>query len=202
MRILAFAALAAFLIAAPAAAQRKSDGLSGTRVRVTAPNYIPVPVTGTVTSYTQEGIVVTDELTGDSILLPLHSVSRLDRFAGGSAASTAWYRGRLGAFLGAGLGLIVGPVSSKLTGKDMVESTLIGGAIGLTSGFAVGAIAGAASPRERWTWTLQPWGYDASLRPAPQPAVVASQPAAQPATAETDPAQPQTQIQAEPQVQP
>jgi hypothetical protein len=166
MRFLTVAALAAFLLATPAAAQRSSDGLSGTRVRVTAPNFIPAPVTGTVTAYTQQAIVVVDEVTGDSIRLPLRAVSRLDEFAGGSAGSTAWYRGRMGAFIGAGLGLVVGPVLSKVNGGDMVENTLLGGGVGLATGFTVGAIWGASSPRERWKWTMQPWGYDPNLRPA------------------------------------
>lgn len=167
MRTLTLAALAALLIATPAAAQQ-SDGLSGSRVRVTAPNFIPAPVTGTVASYTQQGIVVVDEVTGDSIRLPLRSVSRLDEFAGGTAASTAWYRGRIGAFIGAGLGLIAGPVLTQVTGGDMVQNTLVGGAVGMTGGFVVGAITGAAAPRERWKWTMQPWGYDPNLRPGPQ----------------------------------
>lgn len=166
MRVLALAVLAAFLFVTPAAAQQASDGLSGTRVRVTSPNFIPAPVTGTVSAYTREGIAVVDELTGDTIVLPLRSVSRLDEFAGGSAASTAWYRGRMGAFIGAGLGLISGPVLSKVNGGDMARNTLLGGAVGMTAGFAVGAVTGAASPRERWKWTLQPWGYDPNLRPA------------------------------------
>jgi hypothetical protein len=168
MRIAMLAALAAFLIVPPATAQQASDGLSGTRVRVTAPNFIPAPVTGTVASYTQQGIVVVDELTGDSVRLPLRSVSRLDEFAGGTAASTAWYRGRMGAFIGAGLGLVAGPVLSKVIGGDMAENTLFGGAVGMTGGFALGAVTGAAAPRERWKWTMQPWGYDSTLRPAPQ----------------------------------
>jgi hypothetical protein len=168
MRTLTLAAFAAFLLVSPAAAQRQPDALSGTRVRVTAPNFIPAPVTGTVASYTQQGIVVVDEVTGDSVRLPLRSVSRLDEFAGGSAASTAWYRGRIGAFIGAGLGLIAGPALSKVMGGDMVENTLLGGAVGLTGGFVVGAVTGAASPRERWKWTMQPWGYDPNLRPSPQ----------------------------------
>lgn len=166
MRILTLAAAAAFLVSAPAAAQQASDGLTGTRVRVTAPQFIPAPVTGTITAYTRDGIAVADEFSGDTILLPLRSVSRLDKFAGGSAASTAWYRGRLGAFIGGGLGLIAGPVLAKVVDRDMVESTLLGGAIGLGAGFTVGAVYGAASPRERWTWTIQPWGYDPELRPA------------------------------------
>ncbi|MBW3570814.1 MAG: hypothetical protein KY467_06895 [Gemmatimonadetes bacterium] len=198
MRTLALAALAAVLIATPAFAQQGSDGLTGTRVRVTAPQFIPEPVTGTVTSYTQQGIVVADELTGDSILLPLRSVSRLDKFAGGSAASTAWYRGRVGAFIGAGLGLIAGPVLAKVVDREMGEMALIGGGAGLVSGFAVGAMVGAASPRERWTWTIQPWGYDPTLRPAavpPVPPVPGVQPQVQvdPQPQSPPPSQPQPQ---------
>lgn len=191
MRIPMLAALAAFLVSMPAAAQQQSDGLSGTRVRVTAPNFIPAPVTGTVTSYTQQGIVVVDEVTGDSVRLPLRSVARLDKFAGGSAASTAWYRGRMGAFIGAGLGLIAGPLLAKVVDKEMGEMAFIGGGAGLVTGFTVGAIAGAATPRERWSWVIQPWGYGAGLRPTPVPPVP-------PAPA----AQPQTPVPAQPAAQP
>jgi hypothetical protein len=167
MRILTIA-MAALLLAAPAAAQQQSDGLTGTRVRVTAPNFLTAPFTGTVTSYTQEGLSVAGEENGDTVLLPLRAISRLDKFAGGSAGSTAWYRGRLGAFIGAGLGLVAAPLIAEATDREMGESALIGGAAGLGVGFSVGALLGAASPRERWTWTMQPWGYDATLRPADQ----------------------------------
>jgi hypothetical protein len=170
MRIIRLAALAAIVLAAPAAAQPSSDGLSGTRVRVTAPQFLPAPLTGTVTAYRQEGLSVASEATGDTVLLPLRSISRLDRYAGGSAGSTAWYRGRVGAFIGAGLGLIAGPLLAKVTDRGMGESALLGGAAGLGAGFTVGAMYGAASPRERWTWTMQPWGYDPSLRPRTAPA--------------------------------
>lgn len=167
MRI-ASLALAAALFALPAAAQQTSDGLTGTRVRVTAPNFLPAPLQGTVTSYRQEGLTVAGE-SGDTVLLPLRAISRLDKFAGGSAGSTAWYRGRWGAFIGAGLGLVSAPLIAKATDRSMGESAIMGGAIGLGAGFTVGAVLGAASPRERWTWTMQPWGYDPGLRPQPQP---------------------------------
>lgn len=170
MRIIGLAALAAFLLAAPAAAQQASDGLTGTRVRVTAPNFLPAPLQGTVTSYRQDGLGVVGEESGDTVLLPLRAISRLDKFAGGSAGSSAWYRGRMGAFIGAGLGLIAGPLLAKVTDRGMGESALIGGAAGLGAGFAVGAVIGAATPRDRWTWTMQPWGYDPTLRPVPAPA--------------------------------
>ncbi|HEX6041453.1 hypothetical protein [Longimicrobium sp.] len=185
MQIAKLAAVAAFLVSMPVAAQVATDsamaprpqatvaapavrdGLTGTRVRVTSPNFLPAPLQGTVTSYRQEGLSVRSEATGDTVLLPLRSITRLDKFAGGSAGSTAWYRGRLGAFIGAGLGLVVGPATAKLTDRGMGESALLGGAIGLGTGFTVGAIWGASSPRERWSWTMQPWGYDATLRPTP-----------------------------------
>lgn len=180
MRISLLAALAALLVSVPSVAQQQSDGLSGTRVRVTSPNFIPEPVTGTVSSYSQAGIVVVDEVTGDSVRLPLRSVSRLDKFAGGSAASTAWYRGRVGAFIGAGLGLIAGPLLAKVVDREMGEMAFIGGGAGLVSGFTIGAIVGAAAPKERWSWVIQPWGYDATLRPEPVPPPPPAQPQVQP----------------------
>jgi hypothetical protein len=42
------------------------------------------------------------------------------------------------------------------TDREMGESALLGGAIGLGTGFTLGAVLGAAAPRERWTWTVQP----------------------------------------------
>lgn len=181
MRFSTLAAAAAIFVAVPAAAQdpapqpaasvtaapvqRANDGLTGTRVRVTAPNFFLAPVTGIVTAYRQDGLSVAAEGTADTLTLPLRAISRLDKFAGGSRGSTAWYRGRVGAFIGAGLGLIAGPVSAKLTDRGMGESALLGGAVGLGTGFVVGAATGASSPKERWTWTLQPWGYDPTLRP-------------------------------------
>lgn len=151
--------------AMPAPAQTTNDGLTGTRVRVTAPNFLPTPVTGIVTAYRQDGLRVATEGTADTVLLPLRAISRLDKFAGGSRSSTAWYRGRWGAFLGLGLGLIAGPATAQLTDRDMGESAALGGVIGLGTGFVIGTAMGAASPKERWTWTMQPWGYDPSLRP-------------------------------------
>ncbi len=180
MRFSTFAAAAALLVAIPAAAQdpapqppvapapaaqTANDGLTGTRVRVTAPNFLPAPVTGIVTAYRQDGLTVASEGTADTVLLPLRAISRLDKYAGGSRGSTAWYRGRWGAFIGLGLGLVAGPATAQLTDRGMGESALLGGAIGLGSGFVIGTATGAASPKERWTWTMQPWGYDPSLRP-------------------------------------
>lgn len=159
------AALLALAAAVPAAAQETGDGLTGTRVRVTAPNFAQGRVVGTVTAYTDQRLVVTEEGTGEVHEFPLRAVSRLDPFMGGSAGSTAWYRARFGAFLGAAVGLIAGAAVGSTGDGDMVRPTLVGGAIGLGAGGVLGAASGAVFPRERWGWVMSPWGYDPELRP-------------------------------------
>ena len=155
-RLLTLATIAALLVSTPVVAQEANDGLTGARVRVTAPNFLPAILQGTVTSYRQDGLSVASEATGDTVVLPLRAIQRLDTFAGGSAGSTAWFQGRIGAFIGLGLGLVATPLTAKLTDREMGESALLGGAIGLGTGFTLGAVLGAAAPRERWTWTVQP----------------------------------------------
>lgn len=151
-------------------AQQPDDGMTGRRVRVTAPNFAPHPVVGTVTAYTDQRLVVAEEGTGEVYEFPLRSVQRLDPFMGGSGGSTAWYRGRIGAFVGGALGAIAGAAIGSAGDGEMVRTTLIGGAVGLGVGGAMGAVHGAAFPRERWGWVVGPWGYDPELRPeAPVP---------------------------------
>lgn len=166
MRTLRIAALL-LALAAPAAAQEAPDeGMTGRRVRVTAPNYAQHRVTGTVTAYDDRRLVVAEDSTGTVYEFPLRAVSRLDPYMGGSAGSTAWYRARFGAFLGAAVGLIAGAAIGSTGDGDMVRPALVGGAIGLGGGAALGAAYGAAAPRERWGWVMSPWGYDPELRPA------------------------------------
>jgi hypothetical protein len=170
MRPLRFAAaLLALAAAAPLQAQEPDDGLTGTRVRVTAPNFADDRVVGTVTVYNDQRLVLTEEETGEVYEFPLRAVARLDPFMGGSRGSTAWYRGRLGAFVGGAVGLIAGAGMGAAGDGDMVRSTLIGGAVGLGAGGVLGAVTGAAAPRERWGWVMSPWGYDPELRPEPTP---------------------------------
>jgi hypothetical protein len=165
-RHLAFAAaLLALAAAVPASAQETADRLTGTRVRVTAPNFAEQRVVGTVTAYTDQRLVVAEEGTGEVYEFPLRAVSRLDPFMGGSSGSTAWYRGRLGAFVGAALGLVGGAALGFTGDGDPLSTTLIGGGVGLGVGATVGALHGAALPRERWGWVMNPWGYDPELRP-------------------------------------
>lgn len=165
-RILSAATLAVVLIAAPAHAQEREDKLTGTRVRVTAPNFLDDRVTGEVTSFTHERLVIRAESTGRQYTLPLKAVSRLDPFKGDSPASTAWYRGRLGAFIGASLGAIIAPAIVKISDQSIGQAIAMSGATGLVTGATVGAVYGWRNPVERWSWVTNPWGYDPELRPS------------------------------------
>lgn len=157
--------LALAAAALPLHAQQPDDGMTGRRVRVTAPNFAPHRVVGTVTAYTDQRLVVAEDGTGEVFEFPLRSVQRLDPFMGGGSGSTAWYRGRLGAFVGGAIGLIAGAAVGSAGDGGMVGPTLIGGAIGVGVGGTVGAVHGAVFPRERWGWVMGPWGYDPELRP-------------------------------------
>ena len=169
IRSLHLAAAVALAIAAaspPAHAQERGDGLTGTRVRVTAPNFAEDRVVGTVTAYDESGLQVVEEATGTVYSFPLRAVSRLDPYRGGSRGSTAWYRGRFGAFLGGSIGLLAGAGIGTTGDGNMVRPTIAGGLVGLGVGATVGALHGAAFPTDRWGWVMNPWGYDPELRPA------------------------------------
>jgi hypothetical protein len=157
-------ALAALLLAAPATAQERADNLTGRRVRVTAPNFLDERVTGVVTSFTHERLVLRAEDNGRQYRLPLKAISRLDPFKGDSPASTAWYRGRFGAFVGASLGAMLSPAIVKITGQSFGQALLISGGTGLITGATAGAVYGYRNPEERWGWVMNPWGYDPELR--------------------------------------
>jgi hypothetical protein len=168
MRLVRFltSALLVAVLATPSAAQRRAADLNGKLVRVTAPNFADHVVVGTVTSYTQEGLGVTEQGSGTERLFPLRSIERLDIFRGGDARAAAPRRARGYGFIGFGLGALAGPVLAITTDSDMVTSTLATSAGGLALGLAVGALSGTAHPTEQWSWNLRPWGYDPSLRPA------------------------------------
>jgi hypothetical protein len=154
--------------AVPAEAQRR-DELTGKLVRVTAPNFADHVVTGTVTTYTEEGIAVTEQGTGAEHHFPLRSVQRIDIFRGTGAAAAAPRRARSYGFVGFALGVLAGPVLAIVTDHDFATTTALSAAGGLAGGLALGALSGTAHPTEQWTWNVRPWGYDPNLRPAQPP---------------------------------
>lgn len=168
-RIAAVTVLATLICAAPSNAQHKQDAWTGSRVRVTAPNFLDQRITGTVSSINHDAISLRDEVTGEAYKIPLQAIARLDRFKGDSRANTAWRRARFGAFVGGSAGLVAGPFLAKADGLmgdlSFGQSLTVSTAAGLVGGAAVGAVLGALFPSEHWDWSIRPWGYDANLRP-------------------------------------
>jgi hypothetical protein len=163
----ALALLTGIVAPAPLASQAATDGLTGSRVRVTAPNFADHRVVGVVSRYTDTRLEVTEEATDSVYVFPLRAISRLDPYKGGSAGSTAGYRASFGAFLGGALGLLGGAVLASVGDgeRNAAVTVVLGGAAGAGGGAALGALTGAAFPSERWGWVMSPWGYDPALRP-------------------------------------
>ena len=159
-------AVAFLLLAGSANAQRRQELTPGGRVRVTAPNFAPGVVTGTVASYSTEGLAVAVEATGDTLLFPLHSVRRLDVFRGAGGGATAARRARSYGFIGLAVGILAGPALAIAGDRDMVSTTALTAAGGLVAGVTLGAVSGSANPTEQWSWNVDPWGYDPDLKPA------------------------------------
>jgi hypothetical protein len=167
-KMVVMALLAAAAVSGSVQAQQR-DALTGQLVRITAPNFADHVVIGTVTAYTQEGLQVTERETGSRHSFPLRSVQRIDIFRGSGAGAAAPRRARLYGFLGFALGALAGPAIAAVTDADFVTTTAISAGSGLLVGAAAGALSGAASPSEQWTWNVSPWGYDPNLRPASAP---------------------------------
>jgi hypothetical protein len=160
----AFAILLA-LAAVPDSGGAQARQLLDARVRVTAPPIRPDRVTGQVTQFDSARLVVRDS-AGAEQSFPLHSIQLLEisrgRTTGGSAAS----RAGLLAFVGGGLGAIAGLVIPG-GGSAGGRVALFGGGGALLGG-GIGALWGSSRPRERWEWSVRPFGYDPSA-PAPRP---------------------------------
>jgi hypothetical protein len=164
----------ALLASSPAAAQDRQ--LVGARVRITAPTVVPQKITGQVTQFDTAQLVVRDSLTGTEQAFPLHSIRLMEISKGRSRGSNAGGRAGLLAFLFGGLGAIGGalihPASSVGT------SAALGGAGGVVLGAGLGAAWGAGAPRERWEWSVRPFGY-APNTVAPAATTAAAAPPAQ-----------------------
>ena len=166
-----FTALA--LLAAADAASAQQRQLLGSRVRVTAPSVVREKVTGQVTAFDSAGLVVHDSIRGVDQAFPLRSILFLEISQGTTRRGSANSRAALMAFALGGLGAIVGAVAHPT--KSVGASAGLGGLGGALIGGAIGAGWGASTPRERWEWSVRPFGYDPQ-RPAVDSAIVAPQP--------------------------
>jgi hypothetical protein len=148
------ALLALLLFAAPAAAQRVPLTLSvGDTVRVLARTVSPRPLIGTLTSYRHDGLTVRDERTGTEQAVAFSALERLARGTGVHRGRSAVSGLRLGAFLGAAIGVVSGPLIATGDTRDDWEianttvATAVGGAL---LGSTVGGALGWVLAREEW----------------------------------------------------
>jgi len=150
------AALVLLAYARSAGAQERP--LVGTRVRITAPAIVPAKFTGVVTQYDTAHLAVRDTVTGAEQSFPLHSILFLEVSKGSSRGGNVGGRAGLMAFVLGGLGAIGGALGHPI--KNVGTSAAVGGAAGVVLGAGIGAAWGAQAPRERWGWSVRPFGYD------------------------------------------
>lgn len=158
------------LLASAHAASAQQRQLLGSRVRVTAPSVAREKVTGNVTAFDSAQLVVHDSIAGVDQTFPLRSILFLEISRGVSRHGSANSRAGLMAFVVGGLGAIVGAVAHPT--KSVGASAAMGGLGGAVIGGAIGAGWGTSTPRERWEWSVRPFGYDPQ-RPAADSASVA-----------------------------
>jgi len=187
-RILPCLAAVLALAASAAQAQRQPRQLLGSRVRVTAPNITPEKVTGNVTAFDTAQLVVHDSVTGADQAFPLHSIQFLEISQGNTRRGSAGQRAAVLAFTLGGLGAIGGALGHPYKG-EVGTSAAIGGGAGVALGALLGALWGTSTPRERWEWSVRPFGYDPRVTAPPPPPAPAAAPA-EPAPAPTPPAPP------------
>jgi hypothetical protein len=172
------AALALLASVLPAGAQDRQ--LLGARVRITAPAIVPHKFTGVVTQYDSARLAVRDTVTGAEQSFPLHTIRLLELSRGSSRGGSVGKRAGLMAFVLGGLGAIGGALGHPY--KDVGPSAALGGAAGALLGAGIGAAWGASAPRERWEWSVRPFGYDAhATAPPAAPAAPSDTTAAPPA---------------------
>lgn len=169
-RIVPCLAAVALLVSADTASAQQRQ-LLGSRVRVTAPSVMREKVTGQVVAFDSARLVVHDSIAGVDQPFPLRSILFLEISRGMSRHGSANSRAGLMAFVVGGLGAIVGAVAHPA--KSVGTSAAMGGLGGAVIGGAIGAGWGTSAPRERWEWSVRPFGYDPQ-RPAVDSAAIAS----------------------------
>jgi len=163
--------LASFaLLASAQAASAQQRQLLGSRVRVTAPSVVPGKVTGQVTAFDSAQLVVHDSVNGVDQPFPLRSILFLEISQGISRHGSANQRAAVMAFALGGLGAILGAVAHPT--KSVGASAAMGGVGGALIGGGIGAAWGTSTPRERWEWSVRPFGYapraDSAAAPRPR----------------------------------
>ena len=147
LRILTAALLLAAAATGAAAQHRTLE--PGDRVRVVAPTFHRGPLRGEVVRYVTDSLAVR-ESGGDSVyVLPLTQIRGLARNEGMQRGRSVRSGLRVGAFLGAAVGLIAGPFLAREE-DTFVRNTALSGAVGTLTGAGLGALGGSLFAGDQW----------------------------------------------------
>jgi hypothetical protein len=162
--IVCFATALAVLLAPAAVQAQRLSIVSGSRIRVSAPQLV-VPVVGSYQAVRNDTLIVLEEGSGAQMwLIPMRDVQRVELFSGyKSGDSGKMFTGALwGGAIGAGAGLVTSAILQGASGDtyNLTNS----GLVGLGVGAVVGALYGSRGQVERWDTV--PIGRRVGLIPA------------------------------------
>jgi hypothetical protein len=123
--------------------------LPGDEVRVHAPSVRSSRVRGTVVLYQGSTLDVREQ--GAVLSIPITSIRELSRNIGIDRGRSSWLMARFGAFLGGAGGLVAGPLIATSRAPDNFSQVMAAAVVtGTLGGAGLGAMFGAAFPREQW----------------------------------------------------
>lgn len=163
--LLISAATLAALSPAGLDAQADRSSIAGVRVRVTAPEIDPAPIVGRVLRVEADSLHLVRQGEGGiavPLSIPLDGIERLEVSDG-----TNRHFGK-GLLIGGGIGLIglglIGGEGLRDTDFGYTGGFVLGGAVGLAGGAAVGFLVGGVTRTEKWAH-LPPQLWRTSARP-------------------------------------
>ena len=120
------------------------DLVPGARVRVTAPDIAPNPLTGTISALSGQAITLAIKGRADEVSVSRRSISRLEISQGRNRRKGLL----IGGFAAAAVGAVVGGIGCRDSADfDSWQCAAILGGFGFAAGAGVGAIVGAG---EHW----------------------------------------------------
>ena len=136
---------------AHSAAQTTNTLLPGDEVRVHAPAVLRSRVRGTVVLYQGSTLDVRQRNGGTVVSIPVASIEDLARNVGVHRGRSSWRMARFGAFLGGAAGLVSGPLIATTRAPDNFGQVMaVSAVVGTLGGAGLGAMLGAAFPRDEW----------------------------------------------------
>ena len=154
----------------PASAQQRIPA-PGDEVRVVAPAIHNGPMRGELVRYMGDTLAVHDRATDSVFVMPMHAIRRLALNTGPHRGRSVRRGGTIGAFIGAAVGLVAGPLIASSRGDDsgFLRITAISGLTGLAAGGGLGVAGGALLSGDQWQRYSMGRPDPCQLRPCPGP---------------------------------